>query len=148
MNAMWRLNTREGIAYVEDRGVALELIRSVKATSKARALDEAMAVYVTPRGRAFAWQIRFPYDRWSSVARTLEGVEEGGLRIERELPDEDAAGAAEPAAKKPRARKQPEAKSRAAGAETMLRAHTTPKRARSKDSTEAAQAARARKPRR
>ena len=28
------------------------------------------------------------------------GVEEGGLRIERELPDEDAAGAAEPAAKK------------------------------------------------
>ncbi|HOM83120.1 MAG TPA: hypothetical protein PLU39_17325 [Armatimonadota bacterium] len=105
MNAMWRLNTREAIAYVENRDTALELICSLKATSKARALDEAMAVYVTPRGRAFAWQIRFPYDRWSSVARTLEDAEDGGLRIERELPDEDDARAAEEPAQTARARK-------------------------------------------
>ncbi|NLC59224.1 MAG: hypothetical protein GX774_20495 [Armatimonadetes bacterium] len=69
MNAIWRLSAEHGIAYVEDRRQALSLIHSDLV--EGRTLGDAMAVYTTPRGRTFAWQILFPCERWSAVARTL-----------------------------------------------------------------------------
>ena len=47
MNAMWRVES-DGIAYVEDRQLALALIRS--GVVRCRTLDGAMAVYYSARG--------------------------------------------------------------------------------------------------
>lgn len=78
MNAMWRWGPRHGVAYIESRDLALHLIRD--GVTRHRTLTDAMAVYRTSGGRAFAWQLLIANDCWEDVARTLgesEVVEAG-----------------------------------------------------------------------
>lgn len=73
MNSMWKLDTRQGVAYVEDRRLTLELIRA--GIAEGRTLKEVMAVYYTAKGQAFAWQFRFPSAKWDAVAAAIAGQE-------------------------------------------------------------------------
>lgn len=84
---LWKDGTRRGIAYVEGRAVAEQVLlaagRDVPLPSKRRGvgapppeamLEGAMAVYLDRRGRPFAWQIPFPIGDWERIA-ALVGVE-------------------------------------------------------------------------
>ena len=92
---VWKDGTRRGIAYVEGREAAQQVMeiagRRVPAQSggagdgKARRrpdakpsadapLDGAMAVYLDRRGRPFAWQIPFDIGHWDRIA-ALVGAE-------------------------------------------------------------------------
>ncbi len=87
MNAMWKQGAGHGIAYTEDRGLALALIRSGMAGS--RTLNDTMAVYYTARGRAFAWQLLFPGEQWDAVARTLDAAGEASSSQPAAPPEDD-----------------------------------------------------------
>lgn len=86
---LWKDGTRRGIAYVEEREVAEQVLaaagRAVPApvgdgkrrgaVSAPEAVPEgAMAVYLDRRGRPFAWQIPFDIGRWERIA-ALVGTE-------------------------------------------------------------------------
>ncbi|MBI3944344.1 MAG: hypothetical protein HY321_00320 [Armatimonadetes bacterium] len=109
MNTMWRLGTGHGIAYVESRDLALGLIRD--GLTKHRTLEGAMAVYYTRRGRAFAWQLLFPTERWDGVA-TILGDEPETPGAE---PSPDGPAAAAPAAGEASAAARPRARREAVG---------------------------------
>lgn len=68
---LWRDGTRRGIAYVEDRSVAEQMLGAAGHRLRA-AVDGvpegAMAVYLDRRGRPFAWQISFDIGHWERVA--------------------------------------------------------------------------------
>ena len=81
---VWKDGTRRGIAYVEGREAAqqvIEMAGRVPAPSPERArrkmasssaadgpLDGAMAVYMDRRGKPFAWQIPFDIGCWERIA--------------------------------------------------------------------------------
>jgi hypothetical protein len=94
---VWRDGTRRGIAYVEDREAAQQVMeiagrrapgpgpgagprdgktkgRPVARPAADAPLDGAMAVYLDRRGRPFAWQIPFDIGHWDRVA-ALVGTE-------------------------------------------------------------------------
>ena len=68
-NCAWRLGSKYGAAYMEDNTLAAEVLKMEGVNSKPS--DAAMATYYSPKGKAFAWQIRFSMDRWDKVARKL-----------------------------------------------------------------------------
>lgn len=73
---IWKDGARRGIAYVEDRVVA-EQVLCAAGCQKRRAggmPEGAMAVYLDRRGRPFAWQIPFDIGNWERIA-ALVGAE-------------------------------------------------------------------------
>lgn len=92
---MWKDGTRRGIAYVEGRATAEQVMTitgrrripvegTAAAAAKPRsrrttaplsvveqALDGAMAVYSDRRGKPFAWQIPFDIQQWDQVTAVV-----------------------------------------------------------------------------
>jgi len=90
---MWKDGTRRGIAYVEGRATAEEVmtvtgrrripVEPVKPRRRGeppppppeeQALEGAMAVYSDRRGRPFAWQIPFDIRQWEQVTALVVGT--------------------------------------------------------------------------
>lgn len=69
-NCAWRFGTRYGIAYIEDSGLASELLK-MQGIVVSKPSAGAMATYYSPKGKAFAWQVRFGIDHWDRVARKI-----------------------------------------------------------------------------
>ena len=83
---VWKDGTRRGIAYVEGREVAEQVLlaagrgsspaagktkrRAAEAPADER-LDGAMAVYLDRRGRPFAWQIPFDIGHWERITALI-----------------------------------------------------------------------------
>ncbi len=70
---IWKDGARRGIAYVEDREMAQQVLCATgSAKPRAGGLPEgAMAVYLDRRGRPFAWQIPFDIGHWERIAALL-----------------------------------------------------------------------------
>lgn len=79
---VWKDGTRRGIAYVEGRAAAEQVmtaagrtIKTPSSASSAAARDKdtegAMAVYSDRRGRPFAWQIPFDIGHWDRIVALL-----------------------------------------------------------------------------
>ena len=84
-NSIWKEGARRGIAYVEDKDTAEQIMqiagrRRTEAVKRAASLDAvqesalngAMAVYVDKIGRPFAWQIPFDLGQWDRVAAAVD----------------------------------------------------------------------------
>lgn len=70
-NSIWKLNGRRGIAYVEGKERAEQVMALCGNTSERKLPDAAMAEYRDRKGRAFAWQIPFDLSRWDIVSEAL-----------------------------------------------------------------------------
>jgi hypothetical protein len=82
---IWKDGTRRGIAYVEGREIAEQVMeiagrrtrsaepprRTAAANDVEAALTGAMAVYADKRGKPFAWQIPFDMRCWEAVSALL-----------------------------------------------------------------------------
>lgn len=88
---VWKYGTRRGIAYVENRATAEQVMQlsgrhieaatakpsrrgAAAAVPAETALNGAMAVYLDRKGRPFAWQIPFDIGYWEQVTAVV-GVE-------------------------------------------------------------------------
>ena len=79
---VWKDGMRRGIAYVEGREAAQQIMaltgRTPPGVSRRPArgdeapLEGAMAVYLDRRGRPFAWQIPFDIGHWDRVAAVVD----------------------------------------------------------------------------
>lgn len=68
-SCIWRLNSRYGVAYVEERRLAAEI---VNLEGGGRRTDDAvMATYYSSGGRAYAWQVRFRIEHLDVVTQML-----------------------------------------------------------------------------
>jgi hypothetical protein len=84
-NRVWKDGTRRGIAYVEGREAAEQVMviagRGTPGAANRRPVDMeasmggAMAVYSDPKGRPFAWQIPFDIRCWDRIAALVNGAE-------------------------------------------------------------------------
>jgi len=85
-NRVWRDGTRRGIAYVEGREAAEQVMeiagRVAPPTGGHRRgvdveaqMGGAMAVYSDQKGRPFAWQIPFDIGFWDRIAALVNGAE-------------------------------------------------------------------------
>lgn len=76
-NKVWKLNGRRGIAYVEGKQAAEQVMA---ACGEGKLPDAAMAEYRDKRGKPFAWQIPFDLARWDAVCK-LTAVEREQMSI-------------------------------------------------------------------
>ena len=72
---IWKLNGRRGIVYIEGKKVA-EQVMVLCGEKETQLSEQAMAVYIDPRGRPFAWQIPFDLARWDTVSAAVEEWEQ------------------------------------------------------------------------
>ena len=84
-NTIWKEGARRGIAYVEDKETAEQIMQiagrrraadakraaSLEAVQES-ALNGAMAIYTDKIGRPFAWQIPFDLGQWDKVAAAVD----------------------------------------------------------------------------
>jgi hypothetical protein len=89
-NRVWKVGTRRGIAYVEEREIAEQVLaatgrspealtappprRAASATkpaAEAQLDGGAMAVYSDRKGKPFAWQIPFDVGCWDAVTAVV-----------------------------------------------------------------------------
>ncbi|MCL6519815.1 MAG: hypothetical protein K6T99_08280 [Armatimonadetes bacterium] len=71
-NYAWRLGRKDGVAYIEDRKLAMEILKIEG--SRPHSTGGIMATYYSPRGKEFAWQVRFRIEHWGLVMQAL-GIE-------------------------------------------------------------------------
>ncbi|MDH7482937.1 MAG: hypothetical protein QHH26_13330 [Armatimonadota bacterium] len=71
-NYAWRLGKKDGVAYIENRKLAMEILKIE--SSRPRSTGGIMATYYSPGGKEFAWQVRFPVEHWGLVMQAL-GIE-------------------------------------------------------------------------
>jgi hypothetical protein len=85
-NRVWKDGTRRGIAYVEGREAAQQVLeiagRQTPAAAGTRRVSNAeaemggaMAIYSDPKGRPFAWQIPFDIGCWDRISALVNGAE-------------------------------------------------------------------------
>lgn len=68
-NCAWRLNNKYGIAYMEEKKLADEILGLEGRYS--RNGDTLMAIYLSPGGKIFAWQVVFETKNWEQVLNKL-----------------------------------------------------------------------------
>lgn len=73
-NYAWRISKKDCVAYLEDRKLAMEIMKILKISGRHSA-SSFMAIYYSPGGKQFAWQIRFGAESWELVTQAL-GIEE------------------------------------------------------------------------
>ena len=79
---IWKDGTRRGIAYIEGKEQADQVLtaigRAVQGGARTKAgedaLGAAMAVYADSKGRPFAWQVPFDIARWDELNALLSGA--------------------------------------------------------------------------
>lgn len=81
---VWKVSTRRGMAYVEGWERAERVLSAAgresgpprRGAGAEALMVGAMAVYLDPRGRPFAWQIPFDLTCWKSVCDAAHAGEE------------------------------------------------------------------------
>ena len=68
-NRAWRLDRKHGAAYIENRSLASRMLGLE--TERARIDHLVMATYLSPAGKAYAWQVTFDMREWDRVSQAL-----------------------------------------------------------------------------